>query len=103
MPHKPLCLHELKTLPSLAINNRIMKDAKRLYNMSLTHNINMKEAHTVVAPRLEDALLRWLCTQNNKGVIMNGGLLNRYSKDVLDETNKLLPTSDKLNLTFFND
>eukprot|EP00171_Calliarthron_tuberculosum_P004123 IDg4123t1 len=71
------------------------KDSLRLCNAP-----NQSTISRIPLLRLEDALYRWICTQNNKGVMLNGELVKMYGQKLLDEANKVLPDSEKIKLTF---
>lgn len=70
--------------------------------MPLTQNIQIKKTQSALALRLEDAMFRWICTQNNNGVMLNGDLVMMQAKKPSVETNKLLKTGNHIKLKFSN-
>lgn len=90
----------LTYVPNQSTISRIFRDSEKLKSMPISQNLNMKKARTAVAPRLEDALYRWMCTQNNNGILLNGDIIKMYGKQLLEKTNEVLPESEKIQLTF---
>jgi len=64
--------------------------------------MKMKRTRPGAAPRLEEALYKWIFTQSKNGVMLNGQLLQLYAKKLLDEANKHLPETKRLDLKFSN-
>lgn len=52
------------------------------------------------APRLEKAIFKWICIQNNKGITNKGGLFIIYAKKLLQKNNNNFPDAPKIFLKF---
>lgn len=90
----------LANVPNQSTISRIVRDADKLSNLSHSQNLNMKKTRSSAAPRLEEALYRWVCTQNNKGTLLNGEIIKLYGQKLLQSANELLPDSEKMVLAF---
>lgn len=90
----------LAMVPNQSTISRILRDAGQIGSLPVSQNLNNKKKRTAAAPRLEDALFTWVCTQNNRGVMVNSELIRMEATRMMNEANKLLGADEQLSLKF---
>lgn len=90
----------LDHVPHQSTMSRIIKNSQRLQNPTPTQKLSNKRDRAPAAPRLEIALIKWITTQNEKGVMLTGELIKMYAEKLQREANRHLPGDKQLCLTF---
>ena len=72
----------------------------KIKSLPVSQNVNKKKKQTVAAIRLEDVLLTWVFTQNNRGVMVNSELRRMEATRMMNEAKKLLVQEEQLSLKF---
>lgn len=90
----------LQSLPDQSTMSRLLKNAEKIRSMSDTHNTSVKKKRRAAAPRLEDALYKWMCTQSSRGIMINADLVKMEGRKLMNAANELLPECEQIFLKF---
>lgn len=90
----------LPIMPNQSTISRLLRDVHKISNIPIHQNLNNKKARSAAAPKLEDALYKWICTHSNRGVIINSEIICIEAGRLMSEVNKLLPPTNQLKLKF---
>ena len=75
---------KLKSLPDQSTMSRLLKNSDKIRSMSVTQNDAFRKSRRAAAPRLEDALYKWICAQSNRGVLLNADIVKMQGRKLMD-------------------
>lgn len=90
----------LSTVPNQSTVSRILKHAAEFKDLPAHQSAAFKKRRAPAAPKLEDALYKWICKHANEGKQINGPVTIAYARRLQTEANKHLPANKQLDLRF---
>lgn len=87
-------------IPSQSMISRTLRDADKYASMSTNACASKKRWREAAAPRLEEALFRWLCERNNEGITLCSAVVKHHAERLLKDANRLLPDNEQIVLKF---
>eukprot|EP00171_Calliarthron_tuberculosum_P021547 IDg21547t1 len=91
---------KLKKRPNQATISRILKHASEFKALPVHQSKAFKKRRSAAAPRLEEALYKWIRVKSNEDVQIDGPLTVRYAQKLQIEANLQLPADCQLALKF---
>lgn len=82
--------------------SRIIRDGPQLLRNESVLSVSAKRNRSAASPRLEKALFKWVCDQNNRGVSLSGELVIMQARKMLRMANAHLPEEEQIKLNFSN-
>ena len=76
------------------------KNADDIRSMSVKQNYAFSRSRREAAPRLKDALYKWICAQSNLSVLLNADIFKMHGRKLMYAANELLPECEQLSLKF---
>lgn len=83
-----------------SIITRLLCNAEDLMKASQLHDCKTKRNKSAVAPLLEQALYKWICDQNNRGIMLKIENIKMQGENMMVEANKCLQFGQRLTLKF---
>ena len=90
----------LDCVPNQSTIGRIIKNGSAFSRHGPALPTNVKRKRKAAAPRLENALYKWLCEMNNNGVLLSGEVIKIKAQRLLDHANMHLSEDEKLSMKF---
>jgi len=82
--------------------SRILRDGPQILRAERLVASGAKRNRAAAAPRLKNALFKWICARNNDGVALNGELVIMQAEKLLALANAQLPDDRKISVKFSN-